>query len=102
MYLHWLVRRWDGFHWNIREARLGHLRAIVGGKLNLFECFGGLFEQGGSISLSSIDQSSKFNMPFRKAVLQVLALDPDTTYRALIYSGHLKSISHMTRGMCSR
>jgi hypothetical protein len=47
--------------------------------------------------LTSIDQCSKFDMAFRKAVLQVLALDPDATHRLLIESGQLQSLSHMTR-----
>src|SRR5438445_3993863 len=99
--LRWRVRKWNSFR-RVREARLGYLSAILGGKPDVFECNGSLFEQGGSIALASIDQSSKFDMTFRKAALPVLAFDPDTTHRTLIESGHLKSISHMTSGTCLR
>jgi uncharacterized membrane protein len=74
----------------------------LGGKPHLFERFGSLFEHGGSFSFAGIEQSSKFAMAFRQAMLPVLALDPDATHRTLIESGHLKSLSHMTRRTCFR
>jgi hypothetical protein len=68
----------------------------------LFESFGGLFKCRRSVSLASIDQSSKIDMTFRQAMLPVFSLDPYTTHGTLIPAGHIHCFSNVARGTCLR